>query len=322
MHTETVNKEEMRRIFHERTFRKIVFGDPLSLEDRKLFSQWFYTFNVNRTFFEFYKNKRVLFEVVKSLGNQELIINENIRWLYANKLDYLLYNFFFYKVMEYDGKNTKGDDINGLSLYKGLAHFKERKAPPYNPKEKSEWQEKVWTNGECLFSKSINGYDFALDIDGKDLWDSYADAMKVFVLFKQYGIKFSVQCSGRKGFHFRVPYEEFSDLIGEFDIDKAVLASKGLMLDLVEKLKLKKVDTLIYSSTRYIKCPFSLDARNNRVILPLSDQEFLDFKNNPEKYLSIDYCLSLNNLGYLGEYRGRQSNKQGFLNLIDFLDSQ
>ena len=304
------NREEQRKQFYLQTFRKIIFKDQLTQEDRKLFKFWVENYHPNMTMFSHFTNKNILFELVKSLGNSELIINEDIRWLYSAKIDYLIYNLYFYKVMEYKGESPKGE-IHGLQLYRGLAGFKERPQAPYNPAEKKKWQNEVWTGGEMQFSKKVDSYSFGLDIDGKDLKDSYKDALKVFNFFKKFNIKFLVQSSGKKGWHFLIPFEEFSNLIGDFELEKTVNACRGLMEDLVKHLKLKKVDTLIYSPTRYLKLPWSIDGRNNRLILPLSDTEFVGFLENMDKYTSIEYAHSLPNLGFIGEFRGRQSNKKG-----------
>lgn len=646
MEEPVLNKETLRAEFHRQVFRKIVFGDYLNNQDRRLFAEWFNNCSPAMHFFEHYKDKRVLFEIVKYLKNNELCLNENIRWLYASKVEYLLKIISFYRVLEHRGINKKGEPTQGLTFYCGLSNFKDRPAPPFSPKEKTEWQED-WTGENRNYLKYINSYNFGLDLDGENFNDSYADALKVFKFFKKFNIRFSIWCSGKKGFHclpaqekilvkyngrirladlrwvnkiinegkqiyvkddkdfvkvidskkrkvkngerlvkfetkgflsfrmsedhkqpilrnnkiilcnakdvmisdmlpisisnyegsnegtydlgrfiglylaeghslkrnktvgftfdksemdycnfikdfcsklgaivtirdcgncyrvrthshtifslledyvngtnsrnkglnckifgmaksFRegiidgwlegdglhrqyqkgttaskglarciqmlgltvnriftinlhkikgykdyynlwwiknpsdsdavkfdsekdiyfvkirrktyykkeidlvdinvdsnshlfcvargllthnciIPYEEFKQLVEPFEIDFTVSFCKGLMIDLVKHLKLKKVDTVIYSTARYLKCPYSLDMRNGRVILPLNDSEFLDFNKNFDKYMSIDYCHSLPNLGHLGAYRGRETNPEGFNSMIDFL---
>ena len=64
-------------------------------------------------------------------------------------------------------------------MYKSLSHFKERKAPPYQPKKKSEWQRNYWTGEKKAYIDFVKGYDMGLDIDGKTIMDSYKDAKKV-----------------------------------------------------------------------------------------------------------------------------------------------
>ncbi|MEK6880223.1 MAG: hypothetical protein AABY22_11470, partial [Nanoarchaeota archaeon] len=184
-------------------------------------------------------------------------------------------------------------------MYRGLAGFSHREAPPFNIQEKKKWQDEVWTGGENQFSKSINKYDFALDLDSEKFIDSYSDAKKLFKFFNKFKIHMAWHCSGRKGFHCLVPYEEFKDLVEPFNEDYAVTFCQSLMLDLVKYLNLKKVDTTIYSATRFIKCDFTIDKRSNRVIYPLNSEEFLSFEKNFEKYMSIDYVLSQKDLGYI-----------------------
>jgi len=320
LNMEFKSKEEIRKAFHYRVFRKIIYGDFLTPEDREIFVKWREAFNPSMILFSHYKNKHILFELVKSLGNSELIFGENIRWLYASKIEFILKYFYFYKVLEHKGKNSKGDNIEGYTFYKGLANFSHREAPPFAIQEKREWQNEYWTSKEePEYLKKICGYDFGLDIDGKNVQDAYGDAKKVFELFTKFKIKFICQCSGRKGFHFIIPYEEFSEIVEPFDLDFTISFCKGLMLDLVKLLKLKRVDSVIYSSSRFLKCPFSLDSRNGRVILPLSNEEFIDFPNNPQKYFSLEYCHSLPNLGHLGEFRGRESNKKGFQEMLNYI---
>lgn len=318
---EITNKEETRSQFHKFVFPKIIWGKPLSNKDREIFVNWKKAFNPPMHIFNFYKDKRILFEIVKELGNSELCLNESVRWLYASKIDYLLKIIYFYRVLEYKGESKKGQKLNGLTFYKGLMNFKKRQPPPFSPKEKRDWQDNVWSSkNNPQYEEKCIGYNFGLDIDGKNIEDSYRDAKKVFKFFKKFNIKFSVWCSGSKGWHFIIPYEEFKALVEPFELNYCVTFCQGLMLDLVEHLKVKKVDTTIYSSTRYLKEPYTIDARNGRVILPLTDKEFLYFIENKENYFSQEYCMSLKNLGNRGVYLERKSNPKGFYNLVSFLE--
>ena len=119
--------------------------------------------------------------------------------------------------------------------------------------------------------KRINVHDLGLDLDANTFEESYEDAKKIFKLFKKYQIRFSVWCSGRKGFHFIIPFSEFKDLVKPFNPDNVVLFCKAVALDLKKFKKLRKIDMIIYSKTRYLKCPYTLDKRNLRVIFPLKD---------------------------------------------------
>ncbi len=319
---ETKSKKDNRSDFYKIVLPKIIWKNPLTNKDREIFVKWKNDFNPPMHLFQHYTNKNILFEIVKYVGNSELCLNENIRWLFSSKIDYLIKIFYFYRVLENRSEGIRGP-IEGLTFYKGLMNFTHRSPPPFSPKEKREWQENVWANRESPeYAKRCCGYNFGLDIDGKDIEDAYSDARKVFKLLMKFNIKFSIWSSGKKGFHIIIPYEEFKDLIEPFDLDFCVTFCKGLMLDLVKHLKLRKVDTLIYSPTRYLKVPYSLDARNGRVILPLDNEEFLSFLKNKDKYFSQDYCHKLVGLGNLGAFRGRKSNTEGFKKLIDYLNEE
>lgn len=312
-----LTKIEVRSEFHKSVLPKIIWGNQLLPYDRDLFVKWKNEYNPDMNVFNFYKDKRVLFEIVKSLGNREMVLNERIRWLYSSKIDNLLKNFYFYQILEFRGKNIRGTDVIGMSMYKGLSQYDYRQAPPFDPIQKKEWQAK-WSGNE-EFLKHIIGYDFGLDLDGDTFEDAYEDAKKVIDLLNRFKVRYSVWCSGKKGFHIIIPYEEFKDIVEPFDVDFTISFCRALMIDLSKKLKLDKPDPVIYSATRFLKCPYTLDARNQHVILPLNNDEFSDFPNNPEKYMSIEYCLSIKNLGNRGSYF-MPSNPEGFNSLMDFLN--
>ncbi len=282
---------------------KVVWGHKLTSKQQELLNRWTEKYQINKEVFSYYTNKKVLFEIVKYLGNKEFCLNSNIRWLYANKIEHLIYCFYFYKIFE-----------RPKSGYCGLSEFSHREQPPFNPIEKKKWQDNYWTGGGNAYLEAINGYNFGIDLDADTFEESYKDAKKIFELFNHYKIKFSIWCSGKKGWHIIVPFEEFSSLIKPFDVDNAVTFCKSMALDLRDKLKLKKIDEIIYSPTRFLKCPYTLDSRNNRVIFPLSKEEFLNFK---DYYMSIEYCLKQENLGFRGAYLNRQSNPIGIKKMIE-----
>ena len=304
-----ITRKDLRKEFHEKILRKIVFKDPLTKQERLTRNEWLKEFEVDFDLFKFYSDKRILFEIVKYLENRELCFDAKIRWLLASKIDSLLYHFYFYQIFE-----------NPKSFYRGLTSLKTREKPPHSPGEKTRWQDNYWTSAKNpAFYEHISGYDMVLDIDAKDWKESYKDAKKIFDYFNKFKIKFTIQFSGKKGFHFSIPFEEFKDLIKPFSPDNCVLFSKAIYLDLKDKLKLKKIDPVIYSLTRYIKIPYSLDARNNKVILPLSNKEFLDFPKNFNTYTSIKYVLDKNDLGFRGVYSDRQSNPKQLKKMLEDL---
>lgn len=305
---EKINKNELRkRVYLEILYKKI-WENTISQEENELYEKWIEIYKINRQVVEYYTNKRVLYEMIKHVGNKELCLNSNIRWLYASKISSLLYIFYHYRFFE-----------ELKTCYCGLAHFKYRERPPFEVNKKKEWQEKVWTGGELEFEKQFCGYDMGIDLDAPTFEQSYGDARKLFKFLRKYEIKFLIQCSGKKGFHVVVPFEEFKDLVKPFSIENVVLFCKSVAFDIKDKLKLTKIDTVIYSPTRFLKLSFGLDSRNLNVIYPLNDEEFLDFLNNSQKYMSREYVLSQPNLGNMGAYRGRESNPKGFLKMVEEL---
>lgn len=298
-----MDKEKLREEFHKLVIPKIIWKKMLGETDKRLLKEWKERFNIDEEIFNYYTDKRILFQIVKYLGNKELCFDSKIRWLYASKISYLLYDFYFYKILE-----------SPKSMYCGLSGFKNRPRAPYNPREKKDWQDNFWTSKENpTYFKLINFYDFAIDLDADNFKTSYEDAKKLFNFFKKYNLKFSVWCSGKKGWHFRIPFSEYKELIKPFSIDNCIVFCKALALDIKDKLKLKNIDLVIYSATRFIKLPFSLDKRNKNVIYPLTDSEFLNFKVN---YLNTNYILNKKDLGFIDVYYNRKSNPKGFQQMV------
>lgn len=299
----TINKKELRRIVYEQIIGKLVWQKPMTNNQKRLLERWINEYKVDREVLKFYTDKRVLYEIVKYLGNKELCFDSKIRWLLAIKIDQLIYYFYFYKMFE-----------NLKTCYCGLSYFMRREPPPMNPREKTEWQQNYWASKDNpKYLELINGYDLGIDLDADTFKNAYSDAKKLFKFFERFNIRFSIWCSGKKGWHFKIPYEEFADLIKPFNIDKTVEFCRFVALDLKDKLKLRKIDLIIYSATRFLKLPYSLDKRNKKCILPLEKEEFLNFK---ELYMDMNYCLSKDNLGYRGTYF-MDSNPKGFKEMIN-----
>ncbi len=307
-----MNKKEVRQQFHKIVMPKLVWGHQLTQQDRLLFKNWKELWNPNMQFFQHYTNKNILFEIVRWLGNRELIFHEiqrkgsyPIRHLMASKVENLLFFIFFYKIIE-----------EPKTFYFGLMSFNKRPTAPINVKEKIKWQREVWTAGKEEFSKYAKDYMFGLDIDGTDFMSSYKDARKVFDFFKKFNIKFSVWSSGKKGWHYTILFEEFKDFFKKKDISIYVDSCRALFFDLVKKLKLKDADDKIYSATRYLKVPYSIDSRNGNVIYPLSDKEFINFKPDMMKE---EYLLKEKSLGFRGAFIGRKTNPLGFKEMVEKL---
>lgn len=307
-------KKDLRQQFHQQVIPKMVWGHELNQQDRDLRKRWIQAFNPDLNLLKHYTNKGILFEITKYQGRRELIFHEihkegtyPIRHLTSSKVENLLFAIYYYEVIE-----------NPKTVYTGLVDFKIGKPiAPFKIQEKIKWQKEFWTGGERKYLDYIQDYAFGLDIDGVNFNESYEDARRVFELFKKYKIKFSVWCSGKKGWHMIIPYQEFSKFFKNFDIDVAITSCKGLMTDLVAKLKLKDVDHRIYSPTRYLKTPYTIDSRNGNIIYPLTDSEFENFDKS---MMTTEHLLKNKNLGFRGTFCGRQSNPEGFSQMVEFLD--
>ena len=303
-----MDKKELRKEIYAQIIPNLIWERPLNRQQEINFKIWKKEFNIDLDYLRWYTDKRILFQIVKYLGNKELCLNSEksmIRWLYASKIEHLLKYFYVYEFFE-----------KPKTLYCGLAGFKYREQPPISPILKRKWQEEVWTGGECKYLTQMNSYDFGMDFDSDNWKDSWKDCKKVVELFERFKIRYSVWFSGKKGFHIKVPYNEIKDLLGNFDVENIISFCKSLALDLRDFLKLKNIDLIIYSSSRYLKCCFSLDSRNKNPIYPLSLKEFKNFK---KLKIDMEYCLNNKNIGFMDVYHGRISNPEGFKKMVEYL---
>lgn len=150
-----------------------------------------------------------------------------------------------------------------------------------------DWSEisKKWADN---YNKSIFGQDFILDFDNElkgvkvPLIDCYQEANKLVTFFEEQNIPFSVNFSGKKGFHVRIPFELIKS---SFDIKKKlevkqVLKYEAMYLRVAKRIKemfsLNCLDTSTLYRRQPVKIPYSIH-NTGLVALPLTKEEFLDF---------------------------------------------
>ena len=268
-----VNKKKLRVLMNVKgTFRRYVFGDKLSEEDRKIIEEYREKCIKDETRWKWYSTKEVLFEIVKSLRfretNFQIFVPETkqpIRWLNIGKLNFLIHAFFSYQFLERPYTMHRS-----LAVYNGLPRF------PDGP-GRGEYIRENWTIPQ-KYMQHIVHRDIGFDVDS-----GYVDARRLFRLLDEFGVRFQVWCSGKKGFHFIIPDNPIKD-----DPERMTEMNEALAEDIMNYLNIS-IDLIPAGiSIAYFKCPLSLDGRNNRVILPLTKEEFLNFDYdmlNPERYL-------------------------------------
>ncbi|MHA1279333.1 MAG: hypothetical protein ACTSQ8_19215 [Candidatus Helarchaeota archaeon] len=270
-----MNKKEIRtQITKKRIFQRYIFGDNLKLKERILLGKYYDNCIKDETRWKWYSNKEVLFEIVKSLRYREANFQIMkppklpIRWLNIGSLDFLVYNFFSYHFLEKPYTLHRS-----LATYSKLPHFPDGAGRGKHIKEN-------WTRPK-KYLYYFSHRDIGFDID-----EGYGDAKKLFKFLNEFNIRYSVWCSGKKGFHFILPDNPAHDIDTQFEINRTLADDIGDYLN----ISIDSIPATI--NIAYFKCPMTLDGRNNRVILPLTKEQFRKFNF---KILDPDNILKTKN---------------------------
>lgn len=239
-----------------------------------------------------YNNLGVLFELIHDLKSKEGVFmlpeggNKTVRCLKVNKVDYLKSNM-----------REWGFFKNNFNMYSSLGHF------PDMPM--ASWNRAKYQIQKAEFSKNhlslMKGYDFMIDLDQQDdeknIKECYKSAKRVKKILDNFKIKYYIIFSGQKGFHFRIDYEDYPNWMKKLDMLELIRILKSLTekLQLIENIK--HIDEDLIDSRRITKLPYSVvipkeeydEVHNFKVALPLSDEDFDNFKI--ENYLLTE-CLT------------------------------
>lgn len=214
-----------------------------------------------------YSHDMVLFEIVKCLNNKELCLlsdkscreeKKRVRYYKANNKEYLLKAFKYFRFLEFR-----------MNIYHSVSYFSDIPMFTLNLRERSK-QTQEWKDKHDY----INGYDFFIDIDGKNE-DFYKDAEKLKRLFDTYKLPYYLLNSSSKGFHFIIEHKYLPDKKPE----ELVKDIKKITDNIKAVLKLNCLDNSIYDIDRVKKCPYSYVC-DGTIALPLSDSQFKMFNND------------------------------------------
>lgn len=243
---------------------------------------------------EFYKNTKILFEIIKQCKERELVflqkgkhntLNEfAVRQINARSINVINQNFD-----RFDFYNLP------LNIYYSLAKFKFIPFASFNMQERKqqykEWN-KQWIN-------EIIGFDFAFDFDGKpEMINEVHKATKVLKDFlDKHNQPYTLAFSGNKGFHIEIPQENLPKFTS---MDQCINAYHYITQQIKEKLGLTSVneggyfDDTITDLRRIFKMKYSWDSSSNLICLPLSDHQFDNFSKDictPENVINLGWTL-------------------------------
>jgi hypothetical protein len=253
----------------------------------------------------YYSNEGVQLELVKQLAFRELAFaNVDAGALFRDCVGYnkplLLSSFSAFRLFD---KKSK--------VYHSVGKVARTPWISYNPAERkaglAQWQEQ--------FNEHLTEYDFVLDIDdAEDLERSHAVAATIKDYLDKHKVKYYICSSGSKGFHIRVRGETIAWPAADKPLRFKAVAEA--LEKLANPSETTKIDD-IYQTRRLIKLPYSIDGSSEKVVLPLTDQQFKDYF---ELDLSPQAVLS-RGVAWRG-LQERQGEDNAFLTMYDNLKGE
>lgn len=199
-----------------------------------------------------------------------------------------------------ENKKRFGFDEYLVNYYYSLAVMK-KEMPLFNfDLEKRRVESQVFDE---LFAQYMDGYDFAIDIDSKELGMDQAtqDMQTIHRYFLKKEVPHQVRFSG-SGFHIVVYSNCLFSRGLKFDPLIAPTMCQYLSLWLKEKLGCPTIDNSIYDQRRIFKLPYSLDIKTGNVCLPMREEEINLFDIN--EFHSDSIMESVQNLYNRGIFKG------------------
>jgi len=118
------------------------------------------------------------------------------------------------------------------------------------------------------------GADCVIDIDIKVGYKkAFRAGESVVRLYDKYDIPYFVKFSGGTGPHIIIPAEALPGDCGKFDE-----VSERILQFVMKKTGAPGIDTSFSSPTHFLRLPYSVHERTGLVSIPLSKEEFYDFK--------------------------------------------
>lgn len=243
-------------------------------------------------------------ERIRTIGVDGLGKGAVMRNINARNLTYLLKNFEVYHFFQ-----------KAYKIYFSLATFSEYPTFTFNfqlrKEQQREWAKTLMENPE----RYLVAYDFAVDIDGKDLEKGLKQAKTVRDILDSFGIPYYLNSSGGKlgGFHFRIPYKFFEDKITPVDMIRATYI---INREFEEVENLPDCDTSIFDLRRIFKIPFSLVYGANEkwnVCLPMKGADLDNYSPDQIEVSNVLRNVPIKNRGIILNNADGEHDFKGFL---------
>lgn len=255
-----------------------------------------------------YNSPSIAFNMIDSMKFREsvLIAKNRVavqRMLKINAIRFMYKNFERYRF--------HGDEYL-YNVFNSVAHFPQ--LPMTSFKAETKKDEMALFNAN--YGDYIKGYDLFIDLDNENMDLVYASTKKLKDLFDKYKLPYVLTYSGSKGFHLTIDYKDLPDQIKDLPYKDIAHLFKLFAYELKISEKIKDVDNSIYDLRRIKKTPYSVVYPYYRVALPLSDEQFNNFKVS-DVFLPnlIEKVESFNHRGLLT----REGTSEGLLKLMSYV---
>lgn len=266
----------------------------MDIEFEKLRKRWYQEENVIFNIQSNLKYKETCFYRPPSI-NKNSVMNRPLK---CNAVTYIYQNMERYHFFE-----------EPMNIYHSLAHLPNLPMMAFSIPKKEKQMEEF----NSKFYSYVTGWDFLIDVDNKDLTLSYSTSTKIKDILDKFGVPYTLRFSGKKGFHFVIEYQDIPTELRELGFNNMVEKIKQFAINMKEKEKLFDWDLSVIELRRICKTPYSVVYPHYLVALPLSDNQFENFKIRD---MSLPILLEQVDKLYLRGNLKRKGSPDGFYKLI------
>lgn len=232
---------------------------------------------------KWYDKIDVMYELVKNLKNKETVFlqpydtyNKNIKWgIKAFTIIFLQMAMKRWKFID-----------KYYNMYYTIANYTYIPTFNYIP-EKRYAQTQMWLRKHTEY---IKNFDYVLDFDmrttAKNIkrTKAYKECKQIKKLFDDYSMPYNICFSGG-GWHIRIKGDFMEKIVPERD--KALNIYRNVTISLKEMFNASTLDITIYDNRRIWKSEYSIDTSRGIVLIPLTDEEFENFKKEDYELKNI-----------------------------------